>query len=293
MKHLKTAVRQAIRWMLSQKPIWTLVRHLGLDRHKFLAWHRRSALARQDIERALERLRGRFATDGLIVQSGLFAGMRYASFASCGSTLMPKLLGTYECELHPVLKEFLTIDFPVVVDVGCAEGYYAVGLALRLPGARILAYDTDRRARKLCMEMAAINSVDDRVSVQGECGPAVLAQIDFSNGGLVVSDCEGYEKQLFCEMTAKTLRNAHLLIELHDLSGSEIRDHIVSLFEKTHDIQVIPSLPDDDKQAHYHSPLVSPDDMIERLVAFSEYRRVISHWAVLTPKERSQFPASH
>jgi 2-polyprenyl-3-methyl-5-hydroxy-6-metoxy-1,4-benzoquinol methylase len=84
---------------------------------------------------------------GLVVLDGPFAGMRYVPQAA-GSSLLPKLLGCYEAELHPTLTSVFSLNYRQVVDVGCAEGYYAVGLATRILEARVFAFDTDMQARE-------------------------------------------------------------------------------------------------------------------------------------------------
>ena len=71
-----------------------------------------------------------------MIRSGPFAGMRYVDTATEGA-LVPRLLGTYESELHPYLKRFAAEGCEDVIDVGCAEGYYAVGLARLMPGALV------------------------------------------------------------------------------------------------------------------------------------------------------------
>lgn len=82
---------------------------------------------------------------GLTVRRGPFAGLRYPSHDAVGSSLWPKLLGSYEAELAPTFEALCATPYRTVVDVGAAEGYYAVGLGLRLgeapprgrlPGAR-------------------------------------------------------------------------------------------------------------------------------------------------------------
>ena len=70
------------------------------------------------------------------VLNGPFQGMNFHSAASEGC-LVPKLLGCYEQPLHPFLEAAFARDYDVVLNIGSAEGYYAVGLALRMPGARI------------------------------------------------------------------------------------------------------------------------------------------------------------
>src|SRR6478672_6897407 len=68
---------------------------------------------------------------GLVVQHGPFKGMKYPGVNSVGSALIPKLLGSYERELHPLIDSICAGQYDQVVDIGCAEGYYAVGLAMR------------------------------------------------------------------------------------------------------------------------------------------------------------------
>src|SRR5207302_355482 len=72
------------------------------------------------------------AKHGARILGGPFAGMEYVSAATEGA-LVPRLLGTYESELHPHLQAFAEAGLDCVVDVGCAEGYYAVGLARMMP----------------------------------------------------------------------------------------------------------------------------------------------------------------
>ena len=55
--------------------------------------------------------------------------------------------------------------YPVVVNIGCAEGYYAVGMAGRMPDTRVDAFDIDPAAQRACGELAARRGVADRVRV--------------------------------------------------------------------------------------------------------------------------------
>jgi len=72
-------------------------------------------------------------TTNRTVASGPFRGMRYVARAY-HSAYHAKLLGTYEMELHGIVEELCRETPGIIVDVGAAEGYYAVGLAMRLPG---------------------------------------------------------------------------------------------------------------------------------------------------------------
>ena len=129
---------------------------------------------------------------GRRVLSGPFAGMAYVAQAR-GSALMPKLLGSYEAELHAVIQQIAATDYAAVIDIGCAEGYHANGLAMRMPSTHVYAFDTDLEAQKLCMEMASLNAVEGRVTVSGECQTGDLNRI-IAGRSLIVCDCEGFEE---------------------------------------------------------------------------------------------------
>lgn len=79
------------------------------------------------------------ATHGNIVASGPFAGMRlHPEYSE-----LPKFLGTYEANLHPAIRRLTARRYDVILNIGCAEGYYAIGFARAVPGAQVQAFDTD------------------------------------------------------------------------------------------------------------------------------------------------------
>jgi hypothetical protein len=127
------------------------------------------------------------------VTGGPFAGMKLVTDTSWGDgTLIPKLLGCYEEELHPAFGLALGRQPECVVNIGCAEGYYAVGLARLLSAATVIAFDTDENAQKICRAAAGSNGVAARLRVEGECAPARLGSITATGGRkLLVIDCEG------------------------------------------------------------------------------------------------------
>ena len=94
---------------------------------------------------------------GCSVTSGPFAGMRYID-ASFGSAYIPKLLGTYEQELSNVLAGIIAKRPKAVVDVGAAEGYYAVGLARAFLMRRLLRLRRRRRAERSSARWSTLTS---------------------------------------------------------------------------------------------------------------------------------------
>ena len=85
------------------------------------------------------------ARQGNVVQAGPFAGLRFTGQTSEGCTA-PRLLGCYEHELHPHIERLIGQTFDALLNIGCADGYYAVGLAMRMPGVPVFAHDLNPKA---------------------------------------------------------------------------------------------------------------------------------------------------
>src|SRR5277367_5483480 len=90
----------------------------------------------------LETAKRYLEKNGPVVRNGPFSGMIYPREAALNRHSIPKLLGTYEMELHPVLDLVAKRHYDCVIDIGSAEGYYAVGLA-RLLMVPVYAYDPE------------------------------------------------------------------------------------------------------------------------------------------------------
>jgi hypothetical protein len=214
--------------------------------------------------------------------------MRYPAAESAGSALVPKIIGSYERELHPILDGLLGAAFSDVVDIGCAEGWYAVGLARCWPTVRVHAFDTDPRAQLLCRRMAAANGVGDRVNVGGLCDAGTLLRLPLGPRALIISDCEGYEAELFSYSVAQHLRAHDLLIEVHDRDKPELGLQLRSMFSATHRCTVIDSVDDTRKLRSYHFPELAGFDALQRRRLLSEGRGMVMEWLHLTPIRREE-----
>ena len=212
---------------------------------------------------------------GYVVLDGPFAGMRYVPQAA-GSSLLPKLLGCYEAELHPTLASIINSNYRQVVDIGCAEGYYAVGLAMKIPDARIFGFDIDMRARQLCKDLAEANGVADRVLVAGECTGEQLATL-LDERTLVICDCEGCELGVLNPGVVPSLSLSDVLVELHDFIDGSISKTIVSRFTATHDIALIDTAERDPS----NWPVLESFNKFDQRVAVAEFREEKMQWAFM------------
>ena len=227
---------------------------------------------------------GRYATmyaelaKDLTVRSGPFKGMKYPAAEAAGSALTPKLLGSYECELHPLIERLIARGYDDVIDVGCAEGYYATGMAMRLPQARVHAYDTSETARALCSAMVKLNGVAGRVSIQTTCTPETLITFPKPGRTLVIVDCESYEKVLFTPSVCDALKGCDVLIEMHDFLDVTISTELEALFAVTHQLTNVLSTDDIQKAKHYQYPELEGLSVRARFQLLAEGRPMIMEW---------------
>jgi len=275
--------------MTATKPIaWRLYKLCGgvSDALGRIYGHARFAREISERDATLRRLTRELYPD-LTVSSGPFRGLKYTRQSS-GSTLLPKLLGSYESELHPIFEELLANDYSTIVDVGCAEGYYAVGLGIRFPRAEVYAFDTASSARQLCTELAELNGIAERVHVGAFCDAATLSEIPLGRKALIVSDCEGYEESLFTDQVISKLAQHDLIVETHDFISIDISTKLRDRFARTHRIRSIKSTDDIEKAHTYHYDPIQKYDAATRRMILAERRPAIMEWLVMTSKNANE-----
>jgi hypothetical protein len=174
---------------------------------------------------------------GLKVHAGPFEGMRFPD-ALRDRPIAPKLLGTYEQELHKFLADAIAALPDKVVIVGSAEGYYAVGLGRAIPSGEVMAFDIDPWARARCREMADLNGVAARFQMRSFCKPSDLLALR-GQKALVVSDCEGFEYRLFTPEVVAALLKSSVIIETHPDVSEGDNAALSGMFGRTHSVQTI------------------------------------------------------
>jgi SAM-dependent methyltransferase len=215
---------------------------------------------------------------GARILQGPFAGMEYVGEATEGA-LAPRLFGAYESELHPALARFAAQSPEVVIDVGCAEGYYAVGLARLMPQAVVHAFDIDPKARAACAVLAQKNGVADRVVVGERFDPDGFEAFA-DRRCLVMMDVEGAEDDLLRPDLSPSLARMNLIVETHDVYRPGVLGRLLERFAATHDIERLDQQP---------KTLPLPDWMrsqshLDQLLAVWEFRVRPTPWLVMTPK---------
>ncbi len=226
----------------------------------------------------LERYTERY---GSVVQAGPFQGMELPVHASWdGGTRLQKLIGCYEGELHPTLLQVARRSYKLVLNIGCREGYYAIGMALFLMSqAPIFAFDNDKVAQRLCLRAAEQNQVSHRVTVSGSCTIDRLDQLLKSRErSLVIVDSEGMELDLLRPDIIPGLHASDLVIECHDWAQPGLTEELQRRFSPTHNVELITEGLRDVRDF----PFLGELSGVERAIATCEFRPRLTHWLFCT-----------
>jgi hypothetical protein len=246
------------RWLLRKGGV-DIVRYRGLGGR------------RQELENKLASI-----TDDTIT-AGPFKGVRLPVSESWGDR-GSKLLGFYEQELQPLVEAVIEWKPDVVLNVGCAEGYYAIGMAKRIPDAKSFAYDLDPLAQIACKTARDINRVD--VVVLGFCTDAELRErTQKAERPFMLIDCEGGERELLLS-NEYSYPNARIIVECHDFVDRSITSSLRGKFSKTHSIQTVKQ----EGRNPFCHPITAGWAENDLWLVVSERRPERMHWLYMSPK---------
>lgn len=217
---------------------------------------------------------------GTVVMEGPLKGMDFLPQSAEGCHIA-KLLGCYEQPLLPYIEAAIQTSYPLILNIGCAEGYYAVGMARRMLATRVLAFDLNPKAQQVCAELAAKNSVSERVIVG-----ALFKPEDFATYAgervLVLCDIEGAERDLLNPKAAPALVGMDLIVESHECLIPGITKLLIDRFSSTHDITVV----EDSGQRQLSNAPAWFNNLahLDQLLAVWEWRSGPTPWLVMKAK---------
>lgn len=226
---MKNLLRQIADWVTLP-----LLRLALVDRFAgFLAYQRRRATRR--------KIEGRLYASGAYgdeVTAGPFKGLRYPPLDQWASCRFEKIIGAYEHELHSLVTRLAaTKKYDLIVNVGAAEGFYTAGLAMLFPTAKLVSFEADEERTRFCRNLCRINQVWGRIETRGRCSAEDLAVLQPSGNVLVWMDIDTGERPVLDPVKVPWLRDADILVELHDCLEAGITPLIRGRFEGTHRIE--------------------------------------------------------
>lgn len=151
------------------------------------------------------------------------------------------LLGTWEKELHNILKFINLNNYDHIICIGAAEGYYAVGFGRTHTNSKIITYEIESQYRNLLKQLANLNDINN-VIFETHCDAIKLTQLInpiSNNSNLIICDVEGAEIDILDPLKIKTLVDIPILVEVHEMYQKNCEEKMVKRFCDSHEITVI------------------------------------------------------
>jgi predicted O-methyltransferase YrrM len=218
------------------------------------------------------------------VEYGLFKGMKLG-FKVWWSKydLITKFLGVYEEHILDQLNRFYSTSNVPFVDIGAADGYFAVGVARLNWAEKVFAFEISPTARSTLKENAERNNCINKIDIRGEATLDEIANIITVHPCVfVLVDIEGAEYELFNDKLLDLLKHCTIIIELHPRKIEDGWSKQAKLIEDAAKLFKTEILIRETYNPNTFKELseFSDDD---RLIAFSEGRKANGQWLFLSP----------
>jgi hypothetical protein len=161
-----------------------------------------------------------------IVSMGPFNGLKFSDKLGWGNQndLTSQLLGFYELEVVKLIHELASHD-RVFIDIGAANGFYAVGVAKCFDINHVYCYEMTEWGRSAILNNAIINNVQHKLSILGKCDQEALSKAScaYANSScIVLVDIEGGEFKLLDKNAFQLFRYSDIIVELHDWMSDDL-----------------------------------------------------------------------
>ena len=221
----------------------------------------------------------------LAIAYGPFKGMKLSEDVWWSKNdRITQTLGIYEEHVLNKLIFFSREGSKRFIDIGAADGYFAVGMAFSKTYPEVYAFEIEPKGQERIKQNATRNSCRTSVNVYGEANIASLKKLinkEFKSTLLI--DIEGAEYNLLNTEMLSLLSGNYIICELHPWlvdNGDELQRNLLERASKKFHVELI--------FRETYAPNLFPEfnDLSdgERLVAVGEGRGKNMQWLVLTPK---------
>lgn len=177
----------------------------------------------------------------ITLHHGYCAGIQFDEITNLQAGIAQKLLGVYEVELTDKLVQMGHRRYDWIVNIGAAEGLYSIQFSRNWKDIPVYSFEQDFATRQLLREMKELNKATD-VVVLGEFKLEYMKLFEPGMRGLIFSDCEGFEKSLFNDISAPMLKGVDLVIETHDHLIQGVHNELMKVLIETHNTEEINQL---------------------------------------------------
>jgi len=217
------------------------------------------------------------------VAYGLFRGMKLSQSASWSVyDRAPMLLGIYEEEVLEIILK-LPAHIDVFINIGAADGYYAIGALTSGRFRKSIAYEMEETSRRAMADNALLNNVVPHISIRETADTQTLSLIsdDLRGNSFVLIDIEGYEFTLLNDKNLTLLKDTFVVVEIHIFDAESVDQYqlLLERCKNTHKTRVVMTGARD--LSRY--PEISHFSDNDRWLLCSEGRPYNMSWLVLEP----------
>ena len=195
-----------------------------------------------------------------------------------------QMLGIYEEHVLRRLISFSKLGAKRFIDVGAADGYFAVGLAYSKIYAEIHAFEIAQKGRERIRENAKMNSCEGSVHIFGEASFATMEElVGRGPKSAILIDIEGAEYEFLDDKMLNLFSHSFVICELHPWrieNGEKLQADLFTRAEEKFRVEII--------VREYYTPNLFPElnelSDEERLITVGEGRERNMQWLVLSPK---------
>jgi SAM-dependent methyltransferase len=239
--------------------------------HNFAHWANKRQRELQDI--VITRTKN-------VVQSGIFQGMKILPWTIWGiSDHASKLLGIYECELYGTVKQILGTNPDLILNIGCAEGFWGIGCA-RLTGIKTLLIDISEDALEVAKRNMLVNDLDNIEFSTDSSIDKLQQELKDRINPFMIMDVESNELDLLDLDKIPALNHTTIIVEAHDCQIPGITETLISRFSLSHDLEVITQ----GAKNPYVYVIRDLNDLDKSLLC-NEGRPVTMQWIYMVPKK--------
>jgi hypothetical protein len=227
-----------------------------------------------------------FANLNGVVRYGPFAGLRWLDNPRWGrSEQGVMMLGLYEQE---VLTNLVGAPdrFRVFVDVGAADGYYAVGFLHSGRVDRSVAFEMIPECRQAIKLLAIENGVADKIEILGAASDKFVDDLAkqkiVSSETMFLIDIEGAEFEVLTEEVFEFLKESLIVVEMHAHIYPDPQGQLDRLIEKAYKTHTVTSWLPGARNPWTIKELESFTE-IDRWILCSEGRVEVQQWLRFDP----------
>jgi len=239
-----------------------------------------------EIQRAKNKVLNKLILEhGYQVAYGTFKGMKLSkNIYWAKDDLITHILGVYEEHILKKLIEFSKKGNYPFIDIGAADGYFAIGMAFSETFKKIYAFEIEEGGRNSLNKNIENNFCKDKVVIDIEANFETLQEIINKNkSAVILIDIEGSEFDLLDDKLLKLLSNCYIVCELHpalSVNGLEKQNMLINNAKAFFDVSII------QRESYCPNKFSELNEFTdeERLIAFGEGRENNMNWLILEPK---------